>query len=1234
MGDWTIGFKFDQFMRVRADSTGQHGFLRLAVLLACAVVSSTAMAQAPPFGVFSEVPTAVVSRAGSALEPSTMRSRLVQVDTQKMTAARRGREILRLNLFDDEVVEVDIKRVRPTRTGYFISGKPRGKEWGDVRLAVNGPVVVGTVETPEGRFTIRSIGRGRHVIRQIDSAKEPFECQVITPEQSPIPGSPPEQAVSSIDAVLGQAAPPAIRASSGPTEDGSEVRVLIVYTPALQAEQGGAVGMQALIDLFMHSANQAFEEGGINPRLVLAHSAMVDYVAVHPVTDLERLRDSGDGHMDEVHTLRNLHAADLVHLLTDEPTAVRGVAYQMQREGLSFEDRGFALSATDDERVFTHEIGHNFGAAHDRYVAFAEPIYPYAYGYVNKSAFERDAPAESRWHTVMAYDDRCDDAGIDCEWLLRFANPDQVHEGDPLGVPADSTETGLNGPSDVRRTVNNTARWVGSFRSEACTEFRVSPETPVAPVGGGEIGINVETTAGCVWDSSTRSDFFSLISASRLAGTDILRIQVEPNQTGAERSGTVTVAGQTIRVIQLAVDKGICGRTPDIVVDIMAAVAGTGGPDRCDEATAEDLSRISEMRLRGRGIGSLKSGDFQGLTGLRNLFLHDNKLTEIPTGLFSGLSNLEILNLSGNALKDLPADLFHGLPKLRYLYVSNNQLTGLPRELFNNLSNLENLGLEVNQLTSLPAGLFDGLHKLDFLALHINQLSDLPSGLFDDLSNLEHLDLHSNRLASLPPGLFRNLSRVRRIYLRINRISELPPGSFRGLLALEELDLSDNEVAQLHEGTFDGLSTLEELSLGGNELTTLPSGAFAGLSNLQELNLSHNKFGELPEGAFAGLHNLETLVLLSSRIPELPSGLFDGLRRLKTLDLYANYLTGLPTGVFSDLGELETLFLGANELSSLSPDVFASLPALKLLSLTGNPFTGLPREIFAELGNLENLQLRRLELRRLPDGIFSGLTGLKTLNLNQNLVFPLPLTVSLEKVGSDQFRAIAPSGAPFALELPVSTSHGSLDATADSVTIPAGSTESPPVRVSRTDGAEEQVAVDLGTLPFRPPAHLGYELVKDDALPLRVLPSLLATDANLGGLAIAEGELEPAFDPAITRYTVIVGHATTTATLTHATSNPEAIVAILDANERALQDSDMSAGGHQVNLGEGENLIKIRVTSADGSANQLYELAITRDAVASVCLRTPKVRDVIMDLAGIDACDQVTAASSFANHGA
>ena len=671
----------------------------VVLLLACVLVPRAGVAQAPPPGVFSEIQTAVVPRVNRALEPATMRSRVVQVDTRKITAARRGREVLKLNLFDDEVVDVAIKRVRPTRTGYFISGTPKGKEWGEVRLVINGPVMVGTVVTPEGKFTIRSASSNRHIIRQIDPSKEPFECEV---EDSPLPSPAYLPAISSIGPTPSLATLPAI-ATDLPTEDGSEIRVLVVFTRAMQAEQGGPAGMRALVDLMIQYTNQAFEDSGINTRLVLAHAAMVEYIREYGRIDLPRLRSPDDGYLDEVHALRNRHAADLVHMITTYGGG--GLAYVTSSESLSNEDfSAFAYTAHDSESVFAHETGHNLGLAHDRY-ATAGGLYPYSYGYVNKRAFDPGAPSTAAWKTIMSNIRRCNDAGIQCLDINRFSNPDQTFRGDPLGVPADSPVTGPDGPADARLTINNSARWVGSFRSQACTDFRVSPEAPVAPVGGGEVVVRVTTSPGCLWEASSQAEFLEISAGALWAGPGFVNLDVEANLTGAKRNATVTVAGKTLTLRQPATDEGVCGRT-SAVADVLAKAAGFSGIAQCEQVTEEDLAAVEFLDLGNQGIEFLKAGDFEGLSELKTLDLASNRLTQLPEGIFRGLSSLDVLNLSENRLAQLPDGLLDGLSELYALYLSGNKLVELPPGLFNQRFNLEELDLYDNQLTVLRENTF------------------------------------------------------------------------------------------------------------------------------------------------------------------------------------------------------------------------------------------------------------------------------------------------------------------------------------------------------------------------------------------------------------------------------------------------------------------------------------------------------------------------------------------------
>ena len=1112
-----------------------------------------------------------------------MRIRVVQVDTRKVTAARRGREVLKLNLFDDAIIEVDIRRVRPTRTGYFISGTPKGAEWGEVRLVVNGPVMLGTVITPEGEFTIRSAGSSRHVIRQIDSAKETFECEVL---EAPLPETSSPPAISSLEPPSGAVlSPPAVQADDMPTEDGSEVRVLLVYTRAAQAKQGGSAGMRALIDLFIASANQAFEDSGISPRLVLAHSALVEYSGDTPSTDLRRLRDPEDGHMDDVHSLRNEHAADLVHLVTDARTSTRGIAFLLQRESLHYENDAFAVTAVDSEKVFTHEIGHNFGVAHDRFdYRSLRKIYPYSHGYVNERAFDPEASPDALWHTVMGVSGRCRDSGLYCERLLRFSNPDQTYLGDPLGVPADDPATGLNGPADARLTVNNAARWVGSLRSEACAEFTLGPETPIAPRGGGELSIRVETALGCLWEGSSQSGFITVASDGRSAGSGFLRLEVEENATGAERRGTVTVAGSTIEVLQIATDEGICGRTHSVVSEIVRQVTGSGEEGRCDEIGADDLASLRRLDLIGSGIRSLKPGDFDGLTGLQQLYLSHNSLTELPEGLFAGLSELQELKLNRNQLKHVSAGLLADLSNLRIVTFEVNRLTEVPPGAFAGLSRLESLNLAYNELTEVDEGWFADLSNLRYLSLNFNKFTRLPEGILDGLPNLEQIGLQYNSFTELPVGLLAGLSKLELLQLQNNELTELHGGFFAGLAKLDFLDLSFNHLTTLSEDMFAGLPSLERLSLNSNELVELPAGLFRDQSSLRILRMGHNQLTGLSAGLFSGLANLEELYIESNDLITLPASAFRDLSRLRNLWLSYNRLTELPEGLFSGLSGLEKLSLYGNALLHLPADTFSGLSSLEALTLARNNLSSLPSGLFSGLSMLDQLSLQDNRLTSVPAGIFSGLTSLEQMHLHDNPIDPIPLALSLQEVDEGQFKALVPSGAPFSLELALSVSDGGvIQDDAGKASIATGALESEPISVDRAPESLDAVSVNLGALPYLPGRHLGYEFTADESLPLLLIESINPNDAMLKQISLGEGNLTPEFSADTKRYEAIVANNVSTLTVGATTSNADAVVAYLDANEAVLDDADTIADGFQVALVVGENTVSVRVRSEDGT---------------------------------------------------
>ncbi|TGG93013.1 MAG: autotransporter domain-containing protein, partial [Aphanocapsa feldmannii 277cV] len=198
-------------------------------------------------------------------------------------------------------------------------------------------------------------------------------------------------------------------------------------------------------------------------------------------------------------------------------------------------------------------------------------------------------------------------------------------------------------------------------------------------------------------------------------------------------------------------------------------------------------------------------------------------ITSLSSGDFDGLSALVTLDLRENSLSSLPEDIFAGLPALVNLDLKNNNLSSLPEDIFAGLSNLKRLWLRENDLTSLPEDIFAGLSKVHFLTLYNNDLSSLPEDIFAGLSDLQDLYLSYNDLSSLPEDIFARLSDLENLYLSYNDLSSLPEDIFAGLSDLELLSLTNNSLSSLPEDIFTGLSNLESLFLNENSLTCLPT---------------------------------------------------------------------------------------------------------------------------------------------------------------------------------------------------------------------------------------------------------------------------------------------------------------------------------------------------------------------------------------------------------------------------
>ena len=136
-------------------------------------------------------------------------------------------------------------------------------------------------------------------------------------------------------------------------------------------------------------------------------------------------------------------------------------------------------SCATDEYSFAHEIGHLFGAQHDRFTGHPNFIRSYGHGYVN---------LQENWRTIMAYDWECNSRGIECPRLLYWSNPNVNHPttGSPMGV--NDSENNVKAINEYSSHVEN---------------FYLSPrivELPVENVSNSEI-YNISATKEVILDN-------------------------------------------------------------------------------------------------------------------------------------------------------------------------------------------------------------------------------------------------------------------------------------------------------------------------------------------------------------------------------------------------------------------------------------------------------------------------------------------------------------------------------------------------------------------------------------------------------------------------------------------------------------------------------------------------------------------------------------------------------------
>ncbi len=286
-------------------------------------------------------------------------------------------------------------------------------------------------------------------------------------------------------------------------DDTVTVDLLMAYTRAVRTSFGSAALVQVQLDLGVARVNRDFEASSVNARLRLAGALEVNYPgddlpasqAGWQSNALSRLRGQDDGFMDEIHARRDEVGADLVTLLVRRPDPESsGIAYLLDQPrdyvgpylGFSVVNASFMGSP-----VLSHEIAHNFGAAHARGDPGASGAeggaYPYSFGY-RFNSFDAAGRA-TQLRTIMAYSPGSRVGYFSNPRLRLPTAADAATEASPTASgPALGVPEGQPGAADNARTLQQNAFQVASFRPTATPGYagRLLNVSTRAWVGAGD----------------------------------------------------------------------------------------------------------------------------------------------------------------------------------------------------------------------------------------------------------------------------------------------------------------------------------------------------------------------------------------------------------------------------------------------------------------------------------------------------------------------------------------------------------------------------------------------------------------------------------------------------------------------------------------------------------------------------------------------------------------------------
>lgn len=162
---------------------------------------------------------------------------------------------------------------------------------------------------------------------------------------------------------------------------------------------------------------------------------------------------------------------------------------------------------------------------------------------VSPDTFARTSAGSSEFVDVTA--------GAGCGWTASSNAPWLTITGAASGAGSGRVDFALAANTGPARTGTLTVatKTVTVNQDSGCT-YTLGATSFAAPTGGGPGSVTVSAGAGCTWTAVSQVPWITVTSGASGSGDGTVQFAVDPNGTGAPRSGAITIGGQTFTVNQ------------------------------------------------------------------------------------------------------------------------------------------------------------------------------------------------------------------------------------------------------------------------------------------------------------------------------------------------------------------------------------------------------------------------------------------------------------------------------------------------------------------------------------------------------------------------------------------------------------------------------------------------------------------------------------------------------------